>query len=95
MYKNPNIVQHTDVNLDGGKYLVSTAYTWDHGYETMVFRYTNPGEKYEGPGGGDINWTDLYVRHYSSEVEAEEGHAETVANLATLLVEEEEEALVD
>ena len=63
-------------------YYVSTAYTWDHGLETMVFPFDN-----------DTNivtdWEELYVEWYNSIKEANERHERICKNLEEYLNEEE------
>jgi len=50
-----------------GKYFVSTNLTWDHGWETMVFK--------RDPAVGEVSdWTELDVDRYNDQNEAYTGH---------------------
>ena len=50
-----------------GKYFVSTNITWDHGWETMVF-------KYDTNKGCVSDYTELDVDRYNDQAEAYAGH---------------------
>lgn len=63
---------------DGKGYCVDTARTWDHGPETMVFRYDIRAGQVKG-------WHDLYMRRYATMEEAYKGHDEVAEGLDTLL----------
>ena len=55
------------VKLLGGEYVwIDTCYTFDHGYETMVFKCDE--------NGNVENWKDLDCDRYSSQQAAIEGH---------------------
>jgi len=61
------IIAKDTVEVNGRRFLVSTADTFDHGLETMVF---NEGK-----------WTDLYVDRYSTIDQAFAGHNRAVKGL--------------
>jgi hypothetical protein len=69
--------RHSYVLIGEQEYLVSTAFTFDRGWETMVFESNN---------GVVENWEDLYVQWYDSAVEAMSGHAFVVKKLKELLL---------
>lgn len=63
---------------DGKWYAIDSCWTWDHGYETMIFAcilYPFP----EGLTSRDcINFRDLYVEYYANESMMIERHKEIV-----------------
>lgn len=61
------------VKFNGNHYLVDSCYTWDCGYETMVFRCDSKGNV--------KNWHDLFVAHYQSESEMQQGHMQIVTDI--------------
>ena len=69
--------RHSYVLIEEQEYLVSTSFTFDRGWETMVFESNN---------GTIESWEDLYVQWYDSADEAMSGHAFVVKNLKELLV---------
>ena len=69
--------RHSYVTIGEQVYLVSTAFTFDRGWETMVFESNN---------GVVESWKDLYAQWYDSTVEAMSGHAFVVKNLKELLL---------
>lgn len=61
-----------DVVYRNGKYYyVSSCYTFDHGYETMIF--------YCDKNGSVTDWGDLYCERYSDEFAMARRHNEIVA----------------
>ena len=68
--------RHSYVLIGEQEYLVSTAFTFDRGWETMVFESNN---------GVVESWEDLYSQWYDSADEAMSGHAFVVKNLKELL----------
>lgn len=65
-----------DLKHDTGRYLVSTVGLFspnlllEGGFETMVF---------EKKKDGTIDWSEVFVKRYETNEEAEAGHAEAVA----------------
>ena len=55
--------KHTTKN---GRYFISTNLTWDHGWETMVFK--------RDPITEDIDWSEIDSDLYNDEKEAYVGH---------------------
>ena len=70
-----SILKQEDISRDGKKYFVSTANTFDHGWETMVFARNENGE---------VDWADLYSDRYNTQEEAEIGHKSIISNFTTL-----------
>lgn len=70
--------RHSYVLIGEREYLVSTAFTFDRGWETMVFETKNGAIESWG-------WEDLYAQWYDSADEAMIGHAFVVKNLKELL----------
>lgn len=68
--------RHSYVLIEEQEYLVSTAFTFDRGWETMVFESNN---------GTVESWKDLYVQWYDSADEAMTGHVDVVKNLERYL----------
>lgn len=64
-------MRFTDIVKVGNKhYYVDSCWTFDHGYETMVFACD---------GDGNVtSWRDLYVEWYSNEVGMSMGHTRIV-----------------
>lgn len=61
-----------DVVCRNGKYYyVSSCYTYDHGYETMIFHCDKNGKV--------TNWSDLYCQRYFNESAMETRHNKIVA----------------
>jgi len=56
----------TTINRDGKHYFVSTNDTFDHGFETMIFRCDADGKV--------TDWGDLFSERYGTIEEATEGH---------------------
>ena len=57
---------------NGNHYYVSSNYTFDHGYETMIFACDS---------NGDVkNWAHLYQAIYESFDEMEKNHNEIIAH---------------
>lgn len=65
------------VECDGEFYYVDSAYTFDAGYETMVFPCDERGKV--------SDWGDLYARWYASEIEMEAGHNDICLKLESLI----------
>lgn len=63
------------VKSNGKHYLVDSCYTWDCGYETMIFRCDSKGNV--------KNWRDLFSEHYQSESEMQQGHMKIVTYIKT------------
>ena len=61
------------VKFNGNHYLVDSCYTWDCGYETMVFRCDSKGNV--------KSWRDLFVSRYQSESEMQQGHMQIVTDI--------------
>lgn len=55
-----------------GYVAIDTCYTFDHGFETMVFKCDK--------NGNIIDWSDLDVDMYDNAEKAEEGHKEMIEN---------------
>lgn len=53
-----------------GYVAIDTCYTFDHGFETMVFKCDK--------NGNIIDWSDLDVDMYDNAEKAEEGHKEMI-----------------
>lgn len=77
LISNRDTVLTDIVEVNGNYYYVDSRYTFDHGYETMVFPCDSNGKV--------TNWRDLYANWYDTNTEMEIGHAETIANLANIL----------
>lgn len=58
--------------IEDAMLLVSTCFTLDAGWETMVFRVKE---------GGDVDFSDLYAAHYDYDDEARAGHKEIAAKI--------------
>jgi hypothetical protein len=69
--------RHSYVLIGEQEYLVSTVFTFDRRWETMVF---------ESKNGVVESWEDLYAQWYDSADEAMSGHAFVVKNLKELLL---------
>ena len=69
------VLKQEDISRDGKTYFVSTANTFDHGWETMVFARN---------ANGEVDWTDLYSDRYNTREEAEIGHNSITSNFSTL-----------
>lgn len=54
-------------------YYVDSAYTLDHGLETMVFKADKTGKV--------LDWSELYVAHYSTVDEMTKHHEQLNNNL--------------
>lgn len=61
------------VKFNGNHYLVDSCYTWDCGYETMVFRCDSKGNV--------KSWRDLFVSRYQSESEMQQRHMQIVTDI--------------
>lgn len=61
------------VEFNGDHYYISSCYTLDHGYETMIFPCDD--------NGNVTDWSELYAEWYDSETEMEKRHNEIVADL--------------
>ena len=75
MFGNDPSTALSDVVLhsNGNHYYIDSRYTYDHGYETMVFLCDSKGEV--------ISWSDLYAEIYTSKEAMQTRHAEIIANL--------------
>lgn len=71
---NPKTAVTNIVNLNGNYFYVDSRYTFDAGFETMVFECDK--------NGNVINWMDLYVKHYKTQEEMNAHHKEIVENLS-------------
>lgn len=58
-------------------YLVSSLFTPDHGYETMVFERNSAGE--------NVDWQDFYCEQYETEDEMISGHKNVVDRIDDLV----------
>lgn len=58
-----------------GYVAIDTCYTFDHGFETMVFKCDK--------NGNIIDWSDLDVDMYDNAEKAEEGHKEMIEKWKT------------
>lgn len=85
--------------INGKGYLIDSAWTFDCGYETMIFpcelKYkTNPkNEIFDGnslPSFNILNWNELYVEHHMSPIEMKVRHSEIVENLEEILNENQQ-----
>lgn len=61
----------TTLCKDGSYYTVSSIYTLDNGYETMVFMSDEKGKIFD--------FNDLDYKHYQTYEEMKKGHKEMVA----------------
>ena len=78
MYLNdPTTAMSNVVQLNGNYYFVDSRLTFDHGYETMVFRCDENGHV--------LSWSDLYAEWYSCEEDMKDGHSEIIRNLGAYL----------
>lgn len=66
------------VKVDGIYYLVDSCFTFDCGFETMIFMCNDDGKV--------IDWCDLYVEHYNTKSEMEIRHYEIVSELEKGLI---------
>ena len=73
-----NIVEH-----NGNYYYVDSRYTFDHGYETMIFHCDANGKV--------TNWLDLYAEWYSSQEEMAARHKQIVDDIGLYLKRNENE----
>ena len=72
------------VKVNDRYYYVSTAFTIDKGLETMIFEADENNRV--------IDWMELYVKHYSSENKAIEGHRYAIENIEECIdIENDEE----
>ena len=74
---DPSTALTNIVELNGNHYLVDSRYTFDAGYETMVF----PCNK----NGNVTSWGDLYVEHYITQEQMNARHKEIVENLSVYI----------
>jgi len=73
------------VSHNGSGYYVSTAFTFDHGLETMIFHATeSKDDDAEECGCKVTDWRELYQKLYGSETSAAKWHS----TLITLPTEE-------
>lgn len=70
-----DVVQHSN----GNYYYVDSRYTYDHGYETMVFSCDDKGEV--------SSWSDHYAETYASIEAMQTRHAEIIANMEKYVAE--------
>lgn len=68
---------------DNRYYKVSSVFTTDHGYETMIFECDSTGEH--------IDWADLFIAQYDTEADMASDHKRLVDNFDNLHLEEDEE----
>ena len=61
------------IKSNGKYYLVDSCYTWDCGYETMIFRCNSKGNV--------KNWRELFVARYQSESEMQQRHMKIVTDM--------------
>ncbi len=61
------------VGRNGKHYYVSSCYTFDNGYETMIF--------YCDKNGNVTDWNDLYCEHYSDELAMTQRHMEIITTM--------------
>ena len=61
------------IEYNGKHYYVSSCFTPDHGYETMIFLCDDKGNV--------LDWSDLYVEHYETEEEMNAGHERIITHL--------------
>ena len=75
------------VNFDDNSYLVSTCWTPDKGYETMVFesRYQPETKNEETINYDLIDFSGIHESHYETIEEMEKGHRLICANLKKIL----------
>jgi hypothetical protein len=73
--KNFRAVKTTIVQADNGQlYYVDTAYTYDHGLETMAFLWSEKDDKV-------VNWSEVAADRYSCLSDALAGHSEMCEHL--------------
>lgn len=61
------------VELEGNYYYIDSCYTFDHGYETMIFPCDS--------NGNVTDWGELYAEWYEDRAAMEARHKEIVADL--------------
>ena len=73
-----NIVEH-----HGNYYYVDSRYTFDHGYETMIFHCNANGQV--------TDWCDLYAEWYTSQKEMATRHKQIIDDISFYLKHNENE----
>ena len=75
------------VNVNDSSYLVSTCWTPDKGYETMVFksRYQSETKNGERINYDLVDFSGICELHYETIEEMEKGHRLICANLKNIL----------
>lgn len=61
------------IEYNGKYYYVSSCFTFDHGYETMIFLCDDKGNV--------LDWGDLYAEWYETEEEMTAGHERITTHL--------------
>jgi hypothetical protein len=61
------------IEYNGKYYYVSSCFTSDHGYETMIFLCDDKGNV--------LDWSDLYAEWYETEEEMNAGHERITTHL--------------
>lgn len=96
-YKRVAYTEVTSRSAPEIKYRVSTVWlgidhNWGEGdpliFETMVFADTPDPERYQGVFNPDPAWVDKLCRRYSTELDAQLGHEETVILVAATVPDE-------
>lgn len=71
------------VKVDDAYFYVDSADTFDHGFETMVFK-AEPRDN----GRYAVDWDDIYCEHHNSYVGMEERHKYIIEHLEEILSDE-------
>ena len=61
------------IEYNGKYYYVSSCFTLDHGYETMIFHCDDKGNV--------LDWGDLYAEWYETAEEMNAGHERIITHL--------------
>lgn len=61
------------IEYNGQYYYVSSCFTSDHGYETMIFLCDDKGKVFD--------WNEIYVENYETEEEMFVGYETIINNL--------------
>lgn len=72
------------VEAEGKKYYIDSAWTIDHGLETMVFEVEDLKKALKRDGNG-IDWGGIYAKTYETNDEMVKNHQFLLENLETIL----------
>lgn len=77
------------VKHNGAVYYVDSAYTFDEGYETMIFETNGkPTMTFWGELTG-VDWSGIYTEHYQDEYTMEIKHKYIIKNISEFVRGEE------